>query len=59
METQKLELMQKMEEKGMTPAQAAEAMGFDPLLLSLYLVKDAYPVPPRILAKLAEVVGSN
>jgi hypothetical protein len=59
MDTQKLELIQKMEEKGMTPAQAAAAMGFDPLLLSLYLVKDAYPVPPRILAKLAEVVGSN
>lgn len=58
METQKLELIQKMEEKGMTAAQAAEAMEFDPMLLSLYLVKDAYPVPPRILNKLAEVVGN-
>lgn len=58
METQKLELIQKMEEKGMTAAQAAEAMQFDPMLLGLYLVKDAYPVPARILSKLAEVVGN-
>ncbi|MGA7879180.1 MAG: hypothetical protein WCA08_26200 [Desulfoferrobacter sp.] len=58
METRKLELIQKMEDKGITPTQAAESMGFNPLLLNLYLVKDAYPVPPRILDKLAEVVGS-
>lgn len=58
MDTRKLELIQKMDEKGMTVAQAAEAMEFDPLLLSLYLVKDAYPAPPRILSKLAEVVGN-
>jgi hypothetical protein len=58
METQKLELIEKMEEKGMTPAQAAEAMSFDPELLNLYLVKDAYPVPPRILAKLAAVLNN-
>lgn len=56
METRKLELAQKMEEKGISVAQAAEAMGFDPTLLGLYLVKDGYPVPARILDKLAEVV---
>ena len=58
METQKLELIEKMEAKGMTPTQAAEAMEFDPELLNLYLIKDAYPVPKRILDKLAEVVGN-
>lgn len=58
METQKLELIEKMEAKGMTPAQAAEAMGFDSQLLNLYLVKDAYPVPKRILDKLAETVNN-
>jgi len=58
MVTQKLELIQKMEQKGMTVAQAAEAMGFDAQLLGLYLVKDAYPVPKRILDKLAEVISN-
>ena len=58
METRKLELIEKMEEKGMTPTQAAESMGFDPELMNLYLVKDAYPMPKRILDKLAETVGN-
>ncbi|MGC9195242.1 MAG: hypothetical protein ACP5IL_07280 [Syntrophobacteraceae bacterium] len=48
----KLKLMEKMEEKGISPSQAAEAISFDPKILSLYLVKDAYPVPKRILDKL-------
>lgn len=58
METRKLELIQQMEDKGITPTQAAESMGFNPELLKLYLIKDAYPVPPRILDKLAEVVSN-
>ncbi len=48
----KLELIEKMETKGMSVAQAAEAISFDPKILGLYLVKDAYPVPKRILDKL-------
>ena len=49
---QKLKLMEKMEEKGMSVSEAAKAMSFDPMVLGLYLVKDAYPVPKRILDKL-------
>lgn len=56
METRKIELVQKMEEKGISVSQAAESMGFDATLLGLYLTKDGYPVPNRILDKLAEVV---
>ncbi|GLI35785.1 hypothetical protein [Desulforhabdus amnigena] len=56
MESQKLELIQKLEEKGMSITQAAEAMEFDAELLNLYFARDAYPVPKRILEKLAEIV---
>jgi len=58
MESAKLELIQKMEEKSITVSQAAQAMQFDPKLLELYLVRDAYPVPKRILDKLKEVVNN-
>lgn len=56
MEQRKLEVMQKLEAKGVSVAKAAEAIGFDPTLLSLYLVKDAYPVPNRILEKIEKAV---
>jgi hypothetical protein len=56
MEARKLEIIQKMEEKGLSTQQVAEAIAFDPHLLSLYLVKDAYPVPKRILDKIAATV---
>ena len=52
MEQRKLQVIEKMAEKGMSVAEAAEAISFDPMILSLYLVKDAYPVPKRILDKL-------
>jgi hypothetical protein len=54
----KLELIEKMETKGMSLSQAAEAMSFDPKMLSLYLVKDAYPVPKRILDKLEAALAN-
>lgn len=54
----KLEVIKKMEEKGLTPAKVAEAMQFDRTIMALYLVKDPYPVPPRILEKVAQVVAS-
>jgi len=57
MESQKLELIQKMESKNMSYDDTAQAMGFDPGLLKLYLIKDSYPVPKRILDKMAEVVS--
>ena len=56
MEARKIELIEQMEAKGITVAQAAQAMEFDPTLLSLYLIKDGYPVPKRILDKLAQVI---
>lgn len=58
MESQKLEIMEKMEAKGISVSEAAQAIEFDPHLLHLYLVNDAYPVPKRILDKLAEVVAN-
>jgi hypothetical protein len=54
----KLELMEKMEAKGMSVDQAAEAIAFDPKVLKLYLVKDAYPVPKRILDKLETALAN-
>jgi hypothetical protein len=56
METRKFELLKQMEAKGITILQAAQAMDFNPTLLGLYLIKDGYPVPARILDKLAEVI---
>jgi hypothetical protein len=58
MEIQKSELIEKMEEKKMSVAQAAEAIDFNPMLLGLYLVNDTYPMPKRILEKLAGVVNN-
>ncbi|MDR3556692.1 MAG: hypothetical protein P4L55_18220 [Syntrophobacteraceae bacterium] len=54
----KLELIEKMEAKGMSVDQAAEAIAFDPKVLKLYLVKDAYPVPKRILDKLETALAN-
>ena len=54
----KLKLIEKMEEKGMSLSQAAEAISFDPKILSLYMVKDAYPVPKRILDKLEATLAN-
>jgi hypothetical protein len=58
MQEQKLHVIEKMEEKGMSVAQAAEAISFDPAILALYLVKDAYPVPKRILDKLESALAN-
>ena len=55
---QKLKLMEKMEQKGMSVAQAAEAISLDSRILGLYLVKDAYPVPKRILDKLETALAN-
>jgi len=58
MEVIKTEIMQKMEEKGITVAKAAEAIELNPQLLGLYLVNDSYPVPKRIMDKLVAVVNA-
>jgi hypothetical protein len=56
MDAQKLEIIEKIEQKGLTVQKVAEAIEFDPIVLSLYLVKDAYPVPKRILDKIVSTV---
>jgi hypothetical protein len=53
----KLEVIQKIEEKGMSIPQLAETVELNPTLLSLYLVKDSYPIPKRILDKVCAAVG--
>lgn len=58
MESKKIELIEKMEEKGMTVEKLAEAMEFHPVVLKLYMVKDAYPVPQRILDKVAQALAA-
>jgi len=58
MEPQKMELFRQMEEKGVTVAEAAEKIGFDPALLKLYFAQDAYPVPQRILDKVAAAINN-
>ncbi|MGA2027549.1 MAG: hypothetical protein ABSH17_10865, partial [Syntrophobacteraceae bacterium] len=52
MEQRKLKIIEKMEEKGMSAATVADAISFNPMILGLYLVKDAYPMPTRLLDKL-------
>jgi hypothetical protein len=58
MEAQKSEVFEQMEEKGVTLAEAAEKIGFDPALLKLYFADDAYPVPQRIIDKLAAAINN-
>ena len=52
MEQRKLKIIEKMEEKGMSVATVADTISFNPMILELYLVKDAYPMPTRLLDKL-------
>jgi hypothetical protein len=58
MEPQKFEVMKKLDGKGLTLSEAAKIIGFDPELLKLYFAQDSYPVPQRILDKLAEAVNN-
>ena len=53
----KLEIIAKMEEKGITVEKAAEAISFSPMILGLYLIKDTYPVPSRILDKIETAIA--
>jgi len=58
MESQKSEVLQKMEGKGLTLSDAAQKIGFDPALLKLYFAQDGYPVPQRIIDKLTEAINN-
>ena len=52
MEERKLKIIEKMEEKKMSVATVADTIAFNPMILGLYLIKDAYPMPTRLLDKL-------
>lgn len=54
----KTELLQKMAQKGIDVQTLAQTMEFDPVLLKLYLVKDEYPIPARIIKKIEEVLAN-
>jgi hypothetical protein len=58
MEQRKLQVIEKMDEKGMSVATVADAISFDPMILGLYLAKDPYPVPKRILDKLESALAN-
>ncbi len=54
----KTELLEKLAQKGMDVPSLAQAMEFDPGILKLYLVKDDYPIPTRIVKKIEEVLAN-
>lgn len=58
METRKMEVLAKIEEKGLSVEKVAEQISFSPLVLDLYFAKDAYPVPERILSKIETALAS-
>lgn len=57
MPSDKNTILAKMTEKGMNAADAAAAIGFDAVLLKLYLANDSYPVPARIVKKLEDFLN--
>lgn len=54
----KAELLEKMAQKKMDVSALAHAMEFDAGILKLYLVKDDYPIPSRIIKKMEEVLAN-
>jgi len=54
----KTELIHKLTQKGMDVRALAQAIEFDPELLKLYLAKDEYPIPTRIIKKIEEVLAN-
>ncbi|MEJ5365956.1 MAG: hypothetical protein WHS86_12705 [Desulfosoma sp.] len=54
----KSRLLETLSQKGMDVQALAQAMEFDPGILKLYLVKDDYPIPSRIVKKIEEVLAN-
>ncbi len=54
----KTQLLEKLTQKGMDVQALAEAIEFDPSILKLYLIKDDYPIPMRIVKKIEEVLAN-
>jgi hypothetical protein len=57
MQSEKTTVLAKIQEKQLSVADIAQAIGFDAALLKLYLVDDSYPVPTRILKKMEDHLG--
>ncbi|SFM51692.1 hypothetical protein [Thermodesulforhabdus norvegica] len=53
---EKIKIIEAIEQKGLDIKEIAEKIEFDPILLKLYLNRDDYPVPKRILKKVEEIV---
>lgn len=53
MEAVKQGLFEKMQQKGTTVSQVADAIGFDAQILNLYFANDAFPLPKRIVEKIS------
>ncbi len=54
----KTQLLEKLTQKSMDVEALARAMEFDPVILKLYLVRDDYPIPNRIVKKIEEVLAN-
>jgi len=54
----KSRLLEQLTQKGMDVQALAQAMEFDPGILKLYLIKDHYPIPTRIVKKIEEVLAN-
>lgn len=53
---EKIKFIEAIEQKGLDVGEIAEKIEFDPIILKLYLTRDDYPIPKRILKKIEEVV---
>ncbi|MCX7823285.1 MAG: hypothetical protein N2260_07585 [Syntrophobacterales bacterium] len=58
MREKKLEIIEKIKAKGITIDAVAEKIGFDPVILKLYLASDDYPVPSRIIKKIEDALAA-
>jgi lambda repressor-like predicted transcriptional regulator len=58
MREKKVEILEKLREKGLTVEALAEKMGFDANILKLYLAPDDYPIPDRIIKKIEESLAA-
>lgn len=56
---EKIKVIEAIEQKGLDIREIAQKIEFDPILLKLYLNRDDYPIPKRILKKIEEVVVTS
>ena len=56
MDQEKQRILELVEEKNVNIEELAQKIEFNPILLKLYLAKDDYPIPKRILKKIEEAI---